>query len=177
MSDLMIDIETLATTPDSTILTIGAQGFDPFSTKFTDVTYYRRLTTDSQEGRAVDYTPDTGTVAWWGKQTEEAQEEAMGDGPDRVDIKTALTELSKIAWTHSRVWANGTTFDMVILEDAFREHEIPVPWKFWEVMDARTIYKLTGAKALGNNHNALADCVNQIDTLQKSILQLGITKF
>ena len=173
----MIDIETLATTPDSTILTIGAQGFDPFSTKFTDVTYYRRLTTDSQANRAVDYTPDTGTVAWWGKQTEEAQEEAMGDGPDRVDIKTALEELSKIAWKHSRVWANGTTFDMVILEDAFREHEMPCPWKFWEVMDARTIYKLTNAKSLGNNHNALADCVNQIDTLQKSIKQLGITKF
>ena len=175
MSDLMLDIETLATTPDATILTIGAQGFCPFSDRFTDVTYYRRLSIESQADRAVDYTPETGTVAWWGKQTEEAQEEAMGDGDDRVDIVTALGELSKIAWKHSRIWANGTTFDMVILEDAFRQHGLPCPWQFWQVMDARTIYKLTGAPKLGNNHNALADCVNQIDLLQKSIAKLGIS--
>ena len=177
MSDIMIDIETLATTPHSTILTIGAQGFDPFSDRFTDVTYYKRLLIESQDGRDVDYTPDTGTVAWWGKQTEEAQEEAMGDGDDRVDVKMALEELSKIVWKHERVWANGITFDMVILEDAFREHGIPCPWQFWQVMDARTIYKLTGAKPLCNNHNALADCLNQIDTLQKSIELLGISHF
>jgi len=172
MSDLMIDIETLDVTPTSTILTIGAQGFDPFSDRFTDVTYYRRLTIDSQSERSVN----DDTVEWWGKQAEDAQEEALGDGEDRVDIETGLKELSKVAWKHSRIWANGTTFDMVILEDAMRQYGISCPWKYWQVMDARTIYKLTGAKPLGNNHNALADCVNQIDVLQKSIEQLGITK-
>lgn len=173
MSDLMIDIETLDVRPTSTILTIGAQGFDPFSDKFTDVTYYKRLTLDSQDGRTIL----DDTVEWWGNQAEDAQEEALGDGPDRVEIKEALTELSKIAWKHKRIWANGITFDMVILENAFAQYEIPCPWKFWQVMDARTIYKITGAKPLGNNHNALADCVNQIDSLQKSIVQLGISKF
>jgi hypothetical protein len=176
MSDLMLDIETLATTPDSTILTIGAQGFDPFSDKFTEATYYRRLTIDSQAERTIDDSPN-GTVEWWGKQAADAQEEALGDGDDRVDIITSLKELSKIAWKHKRIWANGTTFDMVILEDAMRQYGIPCPWKYWQVMDARTIYKLTSAKPLGNNHNALADCVKQIDTLQQSIKQLGISEF
>jgi hypothetical protein len=172
MSHLMIDIETLDVLPTSTILTIGAQGFDPFSTKFTDVTYYRRLTIDSQ----CDRTVNDSTVEWWGKQAADAQEEALGDGDDRVDIVTGLQELSKVAWKHSHIWANGTTFDMVILEDAMRQYGVNCPWKYWQVMDARTIYKLTGAKPLGNNHNALADCVNQIDTLQKCIAQIGITK-
>ena len=36
--DIMVDLETGDIMPTSTILTIGAQGFDPFSTKFTDVT-------------------------------------------------------------------------------------------------------------------------------------------
>ena len=175
MSDLMIDLETLATTPESVILTIGAQGFDPFSDRFTDVTFYKRLTIDSQDGRAINDVGYDSTVAWWGRQSEDAQEEALGDGDDRIDIVTALKELSKVAWKHDRIWANGTTFDMVILEDAFRQYEIPCPWKFWEIMDARTIYKLTGAPKLGNNHNALADCVNQIDLLQKAIIQLGIS--
>jgi len=173
MSDLMIDIETLDVRPTSTILTIGAQGFDPFSSKFTEATYYKRLSIDSQEDRTVD----DGTVEWWGKQAADAQEEALGDGDDRVDIKTALEELSKLAWKHKRIWANGTTFDMVILEDAMAQYGINVPWKYWQVMDARTIYKITKAPKLDNNHNALADCVNQIDLLQASLKQLGITKF
>jgi len=177
MSDLMIDIETLDVQPTSTILTIGAQGFDPFSDRFTDVTYYKRLTIDSQNERTINDVGDDSTVAWWGKQSEEAQEEALGDGDDRVDIKVALEELSKIAWKHSRIWANGTTFDMVILENAMQQYGITVPWKYWQVMDARTIYKISKAPKVNNNHNALADCVNQIDLLQKSLKQLGITKF
>lgn len=169
----MVDIETLDVKPTSVILTIGAQGFDLFSDKFTDVTYYKRLTIDSQ----IDRTIDDSTVAWWGKQEADAQEEALGDGDDRVDIKVALEELSKILWKSDTIWANGTTFDMVILEDAFKQNGMPIPWKYWNVSDARTIYKLTGAKPLCNNHNALADCVKQIDTLQKSIAKLGIDTF
>jgi len=177
MSDLMIDIETLDVSPTSTILTIGAQGFDPFSEKFTKVTYYKRLTIDSQDDRTINDDGDDSTVAWWGRQSADAQEEALGDGEDRVDIKTALEELAKVAWKHSRIWANGTTFDMVILEDAMKQYGVTVPWKYWQVMDARTIYKIAKSPKLSNNHNALADCVNQIDLLQKALKQLGITKF
>jgi hypothetical protein len=169
----MIDIETLDVLPTSTILTIGAQGFDPFSTKFTNATYYKRLTIDSQDERTVD----DGTVTWWGQQNEAAQEEALGDGDDRVNIVDALTELSKLAWKHDRIWANGTTFDMVILENAMKQYGVTMPWKYWQVMDARTVYKLCNAPKLGNSHNALEDCVNQIDLLQKSLKKLGITSF
>lgn len=171
--DLMIDIETLDVLPTSTILTIGAQGFDPFSDKFSEATYYKRLTLDSQESRTIN----EDTVAWWGQQGEAAQEEALGEGPDRVDIVEALGELSKLAWKHDRIWANGTTFDMVILENAMKQYGVTMPWKYWQVMDARTVYKLGNAPKLGNSHNALEDCVNQIDLLQKTLKQLGITKF
>ena len=66
---------------------------------------------------------------------------------------------------------------MVILENAMKQYDISVPWKSWQVMDARTIYKLSKAPGLDNNHNALADCVNQIDVLQKSLKKLGVTTF
>ncbi len=166
----MIDIETLAVTPNSTILTIGAQGFDPFSDKFTDVTFYEKVTLESQEGRDVD----DNTVDWWGKQSAEAQEEAFGvEG--RKDITEVLTELSKVAWKHKRVWANGMMFDFGILENAMLNYGVNVPWKYWQCCDARTVYKLAPKLGkLGNNHNALADCVNQIDLLQKTFKHLGI---
>lgn len=173
MSDLMIDIETLATSADATILTIGAQGFDPFSEKYTDVTYYKRLVIDSQPTRAVD----DGTVEWWGKQGAEAMDEALGDGDDRVDIKEALEELSKIAFRHNRLWANGITFDFVILEHAMAEAGVSIPWKYWQLHDARTIYKVakSGSAGTSNSHNALEDCCNQIDMLQKAFVKLGVT--
>jgi hypothetical protein len=171
----MIDIETLDITPNSTILTIGLQGFDPFSDRFTEVTYYERLDLESQDGRSID----DGTVEWWGKQSAAAQEEALGDiGRPRITLKDALTKLGKIIWKHNRIWANGTTFDMVILENAFKQQGVPMPWKYWQVMDARTIYKMAPTVGkLGNNHNALADCVNQIDMLQKALKILNINKF
>jgi len=174
MSDLMIDIETLDVLPTSTILTIGAQGFDPFTDRFTDVTYYERCDLESQDDRTID----NGTVAWWGQQSADAQEEALGDtGQPRIALKEALEILSKIIWKHDRIWANGTTFDMVILENAFKQNGMNLPWKYWQVMDARTVYKMVPAVGkLGNNHNALADCVNQIDMLQKAMQILQINK-
>jgi len=66
---------------------------------------------------------------------------------------------------------------MVILEDAMKQYGVTVPWKYWQVMDARTIYKIAKSSKLGNNHNALADCVNQIDLLQTALKKLGINKF
>lgn len=171
--DLMLDIETLDVTPTATILTIGAQGFDPFSDRLTDATFYKRITLESQEGRTVN----DDTVAWWGNQSAAAQEEAFGED-NRVDIADALAELSKLAWRHKRIWANGITFDITILENAMAQYGVNVPWKFWQVHDARTVYKIANAGSAGssNSHNALEDCVNQIDMLQKVFKQLGITE-
>jgi len=170
---LMIDIETLGTGPDSVILTIGAQGFDPTSTLFTDATYYKRLDIDSQQDRSVN----DDTIAWWSKQSQEAQDEAMGDGDDRVSIKDALDELGKLIWKHDIIWCNGASFDFPILDDAFVKNDLAVPWKYWNTRDTRTVYSLVpNLGKLGNNHNALADCVNQIDMLQKALKLLGITK-
>jgi len=172
MSDLMVDIETLSVLPNATILTIGAQGFDPLSDRFTDVTYYERCDLESQDGRDID----NDTVEWWGKQSADAQEEALGDG-NRIALQEALEELSRLIWKADRIWSNGS-FDFTILEDAFRQYNMPLPWKYWQVMEMRTILKLTPQVGkLGNNHNALADCVNQIDLLQKSLKILNIKKF
>lgn len=175
MSDLMIDLETLGTSPNAVILTIGAQGFDPFSSKLTDVTFYKRVTVESQPNRKID----DGTVEWWSKQSAAAQEEALGEGDDRVSLKEALQDLSKVAFGHKRIWANGVCFDISMLENAFAECEVSCPWKFWEVCDARTVYMIGKAGRAGssNTHNALEDCVNQIDMLQKVIKKYGLTEF
>ena len=47
--DLMIDLEGLGTGPDTTILTIAAQAFDPFGAITFEQQYYARVTLESQE--------------------------------------------------------------------------------------------------------------------------------
>lgn len=164
----MIDIETLDVQPTATILTIGAQAFDPLSEEFYD-SFYARINIDNQTDRTVD----DGTVDWWGKQPAAAQAEAFGE-EDRVELKDALEDLHKLAWNANRVWANGIAFDMTILENAYKSFDMPLPWQYYKVMDARTIYNIANAGRLGNSHHALEDCVNQVVLLQKAFNKLGV---
>ena len=90
MADLMIDIEGLGTGPDTTILTIAAQSFDPFGTGYHDRHYYARITLESQENRSIQQS----TIDWWATQPEEAREEAFGE-ENRIPLDQALDELAK----------------------------------------------------------------------------------
>jgi len=53
MADLMIDIEGLGTGPDTTILTIAAQSFDPLGSGYHERHYYARIELESQQARSI----------------------------------------------------------------------------------------------------------------------------
>ena len=170
--DLMIDIETLATGPDATILTIAAQVFDPLSTGWPTRHFYARVSPESQPTRSID----DSTVEWWAKQPPEAQKEAF-DESFRRNLDECLDELGKLIWQSNRIWANGPTFDMNILEHAYKQHGIPLPWKFYNVRDARTVYALYPDLPIpATTHHALEDCQRQIKMLQDTIKHLKIGK-
>jgi hypothetical protein len=170
--DCMIDLETVGTGPDACILTIAAQTFDPTALGYLPKDYYARVDIDSQPNREVD----DATVEWWATQPQAAQDEAFGE-EGRIPLKQALEELSKLCFHCNLTWANGTTFDMVILENAYKQEQLPIPWQFWNVRDARTVYSLypdlPKPKA---SHHALEDCKRQIDLLQQTLQHLGVTK-
>jgi len=171
MSEIMIDIEGLATGPDAMILTIAAQVFDPFSDTIPDDHFYARIDTETQDGRDIN----EDTLQWWTTQ-KEAGEEALH--PDnRIPLKEALEKLSKIVWNKSHVWANGPTYDMCILEHAYKSYGMTIPWQFFKVRDCRTVYSLCGdLHSPKTEHHALEDCKRQIIMLQDAVKQLGITK-
>jgi hypothetical protein len=53
--NLMIDLETLAVSPNAVVLSLGAVHFDPYSTGYTDSLYFRIDIDDQDElGREVD---------------------------------------------------------------------------------------------------------------------------
>lgn len=163
MKHVMIDLETMGVTPQAPIVSVGAIMFDPNLKKLgrrnSGETFYAELDWEWQDRK-----PCQSTVDWWSKQSQEARD-ALGGEDDLEDVLHGLS-----AWIPkgAKVWGNGSIFDIAMLEDAFRQHNIDIPWDFWNVRDCRTVVDMFetnrggfGESRRGNNHNALDDATNQ----------------
>lgn len=158
MFDVMIDIEGLATSPDTTILTIAAQEFDPFVRDKLGRSFYTRVTLESQADRAISQS----TLDWWATQPSIVKEEAFGED-NRIPLQEALQGLHNICWHNKRFWAQGPAYDMTILEHAFKSYNMPLPWKYSDVRDSRTLFSLCpNLNRYPATHHALEDCCCQI---------------
>jgi hypothetical protein len=168
---LMVDLETLATTPNATILSLGAVTFNPNSSQIYDELYYK-VELESFDG--LDSYIDDATIEWWSKQDPAAQAEAF-DPNDRVDIRTVMDEFYKFCMGSSKFWSHGSTFDIIILEHYFRQVNKPYPWKFWEVRDTRTLFDLGMDPEMpqANKHHALEDARRQAIGVQNMFRKLG----
>lgn len=167
--DIMLDLETLATSPNSVILTFGAIKFNPFDLEQElDTGLYFRLNVDEQIslGRHIDQ----GTVEWWGQQSEEVREEALGEY-DRIGLEEFTRELNRFIAGAERIWAQGPVFDIVILENLYRQLGKPAPWPYYTIRDSRTLLKALGdsRKSGPMLHNALADCVSQAEAIKQAV--------
>ena len=174
--DVMIDIETLGKTPDATVLTIAGITFDRMGNygMVADPTtldfFYARVEVDNQNRQI-----DDDTVQWWSMQPEEAKAEAFH--PDeRLPLAAAMKLLNQWAVGADRYWANGVQFDFGILESCNRQLGYGNAWQFWQVLDARTIYKLVPDHFIpqNNNHHSLWDCLSQIQRLTECFHKLGV---
>ena len=165
----MIDIEGLGTGPDAAILTIAAQSFNPFGTGHYDRHYYARITLESQENRRIQ----DDTLAWWATQPE-AQAEAFAED-NRIPLDQALDELYRLAWQHDYIWAQGPTYDINILEHAYKSYNKTQPWQFYRIRDSRTVLSLwPGRPVPPTSHHALEDTRKQIDILQQTLKHLEV---
>ena len=170
MADLMIDLEGLGTGPDTTILTIAAQSFDPLGSGYYDQKYYARITLESQENRSIQQ----GTIDWWATQPAVAKDEAFNE-EGRIPLDQALDELGKLIWKSKRIWAQGPTYDMNILEHAYKSYDKSIPWQFYAVRDSRTVFGLwPNLPKPPTSHHALEDCRRQIGLLQETLRYLKV---
>jgi hypothetical protein len=167
----MIDLETMGLVPGAAIVSIGAVVFDPRINRVTKNTFYRELDWASQ-GRQID----PNTQQWWTGRVAGAK--AALDGLD--DLDAALADLTSWLPRDCKPWGNGATFDISMLENAYRQHNIAIPWKFWNVRDCRTIKDIYESarggydkKSGGTLHHALDDAIFQaqyVCEMWKSIL-------
>jgi len=176
-TDIMIDLETLATSPDAAILTIGAVKFDPFGDDVNDpkcTKFYTRVDLDSCD--KIGLVTNDDTIAWWANQSKEAQDEAFGE-TDRIDIVDAMHQLYKFCWGAKRVWSHGSGFDVIICEHIFRKIGKAIPWSFWEVRDTRTLFDIgiNPNRPPVLKHHALEDAWNQAVGVQNVFKTLQCT--
>lgn len=164
MTHIMIDLETLGTTYHAPVLAIGAVVFDPDTGEIGKKFYG---TIDMAEAVKHGRT-DGATVRWWLQQSEAARQQIITGkhSPEFVFDKfyDYLTQFGE----DIKVWGNGSTFDITILEFAFpRILEKTAPWKFWNVRDCRTIKELASGVVVfegtrtGTHHNAIDDACHQ----------------
>lgn len=155
----MVDLETLATSPDAVILTIGAVTFDPASNKIFDKLYYR---VDVESCDRLGMTVNDDTVEWWSKQAADVQTEAFAED-NRVPIEEVIEKFHKFAWNCDAFWSHGATFDLVILDCYYRKLNKVPPWNFWQIRDTRTLFDLGYDPEMPKEglHNALEDASRQ----------------
>jgi hypothetical protein len=170
----MIDLETLATSPNAAVLTIGVVKFDPFNSDIDNPTcekLYIKVDLDSCDELKLEVNDDT--IAWWGQQSKEAQDEAFSP-EGRVHIREAFNQLYKFCWGAKRVWSHGASFDTVICENIFRKLNKACPWKFWEVRCTRTLFDIgiDPQRPPVLKHHALEDAWNQTIGVQNVFQRL-----
>ena len=174
LTDVMIDLETLATSTDAAILSIGAVRFDPNGNGIGTTErerFYARVCLDSCD--ELNLTIHEDTIEWWAKQSDEAKNEAFGS-EGRIPIQTVFDDLYKFSWGCKAVWSNGAGFDVVICETIFKKLQKACPWKYWQVRDCRTIYDIGFDPELPKvtAHDALEDAVAQAIGVQNVFRKL-----
>ena len=139
-NDVMLDMETLDTSPYCVILTIGAVRFDPKGNGVAERLELRPTIEEQTEIHKRVINDDT--LRWWSEQSPAALEEALGDR-GRISFKECMEELYRFCWNRRAVWSNGAAFDVVVAETAFRQvlddRPNPIPWPFYTVRDTRPL--------------------------------------
>ena len=166
--NVMVDIESLSTTPQCAILSIGACTFDNLG--LAEEFYCNVSIADHRE-------VEPSTLLFWFDQVKQGI-----DCPlvvDALPLKEVLLTFETWLIDHAdrdfQIWANGITFDISALEDAWRQTlgTKPLPWKYNSMRDARTVYKLLDpTKSLQpplniHKHHALEDAKWQAEYLIK----------
>lgn len=175
MHHVMLDLETLDTSPTAVVTAIGAVIFDPYSNRIGDTFY--RVTTDWSDQQKKGRTINGDTVAWWLEQSREAQQaliepKTRESGPTFSVIRELTEFFGEVTGQDIELWGNGADFDNVILGSLFLSYGVARPWSYSKNRCFRTIRATQTPSGivlparLGTHHNALDDAMTQVLTLQ-----------
>jgi hypothetical protein len=166
-SHVMVDIETLGTTPGAAVLEIAAATFS-FDGEKDDKLFTVEI--DLLSSLAAGLTVEKETAAW----------HLSKDYPGHLrgkPLRAALIELSAWLGAHApaaSVWAWGMDFERSMLEAAFAAVGLPLPWPYYRGLDARTVWASAypNEKHGPRKHRAADDVTDQIIDLREAMATL-----
>lgn len=170
---IMIDFETLSTKINAVIVTAGIAAFDPTSEGIMWSSSYRFNVGNQmyQLKRHVDWD----TIKWWMQQADDARKLMTQATVADYSLENWLQEFAaSLDWEKvDGIWSHGLNFDIVILENAYRESGMKPPWHYRAPRDTRTLFWLAG---MGKDdlvpptiaHSAEADAIACALSVQKA---------
>lgn len=193
MTDIIIDLETLGTRPGCPIIEIGACAIDPCTGRIT-ANFSRRvlcpLTYDTvdrtSKAKACSLPHDRfDTMKWWmgDEERKDTLRKILGAG---IPLRDALIDLTVwsvktkrdpdgIGTLPARIWANGPSFDIAILAEAYVVTGLPRPWLCYDERCVRTALEMANYEKgsvswieRGPRHRALNDARHEARKLYLS---------
>ena len=165
----MIDIETLGRKPGCVVFELAGVEFDRETMEPFDEF---RVSIDIDDAERNGLIIEDETWEWW----EERGGIVLGDDPCFFEgaFRRFGAWIEKIA--PSRVWSCGTCFERPMLEHCFGLLDLPLPYKYHQGRDLRTVYDLAfpHTKREKANHFALDDCHRQIKQLGRALRELSL---
>lgn len=168
MKRVAVDIETLATTPNAAIISVGMviqDDLDP-TTRISEIWRIEPMLSVGDR--------DPETLKWWGEQDEIVKRVSFLGTDTPVEVCNSINSWlqSHIGEADVRYYANPARFDFAILENMFIRCNVK-PFLFWRHERCqRTLEK--ELNDLGINipdfphyfaHDPVADCIHQLDEL------------
>lgn len=169
---IMLDLETMGTSLNAPILSIGAVAF---SHKGIDGRFYAANTLKSAVDLGGVIDPDT--VMWWLGQSDAARG-SLARGRESLMTSMHLFSMWCSAYDIEGVWGNGSDFDNAILTEAYKRADRIRPWEYHKNRCFRTLNAIAGegisTPDVGTSHNALDDAEWQANRLIQIWEKLGL---
>lgn len=169
MKNIMLDIETLGSSSNAAIISIGAVYFDK---QGLGKEFYRNIDFDSS--LLAGGTVCGETLKWWFQQNEYARSSLL---TNQKPLRDVLIEFREFCDPEAKMWGNGVGFDNTILASAYKRLYMNTPWAFYNDRCYRTIKNLFSGvelERLGIHHNALDDAKSQANHLIAIANQYGV---
>ena len=166
--EAMIDIETLDTTNSSVVFQVAIVYFEPDTLNEVNKEIW---TLDVDAQLAMGRTVSASTIAFHLGIPANALKCLTSKRAQHPSIfLQGLSKSLEIAKPKA-IWAKGS-FDFNILEDMYGQCDVPVPWKYYQERELRTLMKECGVSKGDVSHNALEDCYAQIIQLSSCRLKI-----
>jgi len=167
MKNVMIDIETLGTTPDTCILQVAAVSWGDGGID-DGILFDLNVTEQVNLGRRVD----PRTLGWW--MDDKVKPEVRLNVLQRTEplqLQDGMRRLNEYIGLSKElcVWANPPQFDISIIRSAMEQSGIVPSWQHWQERDLRTLrnvckeFGITYEKKNESHHSALSDARHQAD--------------